>query len=335
MTKERIEWIDSLKGFAISCVVLGHVVITVNVVEEHQALLKALEKVIYSYHMPLFFMISGMTFSIAYGNSESGERRNAQALNLAMLYVIWSVMTGLVKYAMPGYVSMDVKLTDLLCIFWKPIGPQWYLYVLAVFYLLFGNLQIRHRAAALVVLLAVSMVSAFPPMVDVFLVSRLLYHAFFFYIGMLFMCDRNHILFSKPATCSLTAMAVILMAVKWNDAMPVHDTPVLRNIVALGFSLMLSMLFSRVACFDKRGILNYLGKNSLPIYLIHHTVTTGSRTALAMLGLENGIVCVLLSFGMSMLIPLIVVNIAKRIGLYTLLFNPIGMLKPGKRHCDG
>lgn len=50
----RIEWIDSLKGFAIILVVLGH-----NTGGENAAY-----RFLYTFHMPLFFLISGFLFSM-------------------------------------------------------------------------------------------------------------------------------------------------------------------------------------------------------------------------------------------------------------------------------
>lgn len=48
--KGRIVWIDQLRGISFFFVILGHV-----------ALPKELQSLIYSFHMPLFFMISGLT----------------------------------------------------------------------------------------------------------------------------------------------------------------------------------------------------------------------------------------------------------------------------------
>lgn len=48
--KERIVWIDQLRGIAFFFVILGHV-----------ALPKEMQSLIYSFHMPLFFLISGLT----------------------------------------------------------------------------------------------------------------------------------------------------------------------------------------------------------------------------------------------------------------------------------
>lgn len=54
----RIEWLDSLKGFAIFLVVVGHVVlgyIRAETFMEYQWDLQLIYDLIYSFHMPLFF----------------------------------------------------------------------------------------------------------------------------------------------------------------------------------------------------------------------------------------------------------------------------------------
>ncbi|MBQ7549739.1 MAG: acyltransferase family protein [Clostridia bacterium] len=53
MAKERIHWVDVAKGIAILCVFFGHAV----------GVPEALKQFIYTFHMPLFFFLSGYCFS--------------------------------------------------------------------------------------------------------------------------------------------------------------------------------------------------------------------------------------------------------------------------------
>ena len=53
---ERVVYIDVVKGFAILLVVLGHILQNCE-----------LDRYIYSFHMPLFFLLSGITFSVHEG----------------------------------------------------------------------------------------------------------------------------------------------------------------------------------------------------------------------------------------------------------------------------
>lgn len=52
-TKERIEWIDLLKGVGIILVLLGHAIFP-----------QYLRIILYSFHMPLFFFLSGITLNV-------------------------------------------------------------------------------------------------------------------------------------------------------------------------------------------------------------------------------------------------------------------------------
>lgn len=55
--KERIIWIDSLRAIAIFYVVLGHAITTF-------AAPAVYNKYVYSFHLPLFFFVSGYLFNI-------------------------------------------------------------------------------------------------------------------------------------------------------------------------------------------------------------------------------------------------------------------------------
>lgn len=53
--KQRVEYIDAMRGFAIILVVIGHLIQTYYC----DVYSNAIFRVIYSCHMPLFFFISG------------------------------------------------------------------------------------------------------------------------------------------------------------------------------------------------------------------------------------------------------------------------------------
>lgn len=55
--KERIKWIDGLKCFAITLVVIGHIIQYVTNPTDFDS--NILFRYIYSFHMALFMMVSG------------------------------------------------------------------------------------------------------------------------------------------------------------------------------------------------------------------------------------------------------------------------------------
>ncbi len=69
-TKKRIDWVDCAKGIAIILVLIGH---TVTFDTESQRLARG---IIFSFHMPLFFILSSLTFKF----SESSQKNKKGVL---------------------------------------------------------------------------------------------------------------------------------------------------------------------------------------------------------------------------------------------------------------
>jgi len=91
----RIEWLDSLKGFAIFLVVVGHVIlgyIRAETFTEYQWSLQFVYGVIYSFHMPLFFLISGFLYKLTWARKNTGllKKISNKFLNMVPMYLLFS-----------------------------------------------------------------------------------------------------------------------------------------------------------------------------------------------------------------------------------------------------
>ncbi len=94
---KRIEWIDILKGIAIISVIIGHRTwISYGIVP---AVLKIW---IYSFHIPLFFFLSGYTFSVK-ENTKFGKFVLKKVKTILIPMVFFSMVSILVNY---GYYSI-------------------------------------------------------------------------------------------------------------------------------------------------------------------------------------------------------------------------------------
>lgn len=137
--KERIEWLDIAKGLGIFLVVLGHNSIPFVVFIW-----------IYSFHMPLFFYLSGFLFSAdKYNSTWEFVKRKAQTLLLpyfsffVLIYTYWLVVIQKAWLDPIGIFEPITNLfygsTHLLTVF----TPLWFLPALFIvevlFYLLYKN----------------------------------------------------------------------------------------------------------------------------------------------------------------------------------------------------
>ena len=140
--KKRIEWVDMLKGVAIICVVIGHGYYSGNI-----ALLFKAE--IYSFHIPLFFFLSGVVFSIdKYESFKGFIIKKIKIILVPMVlfsfvgiifdYIYYGLVVGIEKYGIHYLVNrcigivlqlrdgkFESKLWFLTCLFIVQVLLYW------------------------------------------------------------------------------------------------------------------------------------------------------------------------------------------------------------------
>lgn len=180
--QHRIDWIDALKGFAILSVVVGHCVtdsISSQTFPEYAALLQMMYDAIYSFHMPLFFMISGYVFYL----TKSYRKWKTKVLDFSIVYVIWSTLMWFSKYMMSGDVNHPVTIIDLVSIVYKPIMIYWYLYVLIILYAIVSCLRWERVSWRLWSISAVAAIAAKTMQLDIGILNNIIYHMCYFLAG--------------------------------------------------------------------------------------------------------------------------------------------------------
>lgn len=120
------------RGIGIVLVVYGHCLrglADAGVVDRSPVVMLS-DYMIYTFHMPLFFAISGFLFR-AEGVS-AGRMWIARLKAIAYPYLLWSVVQGSIQLllARSGAVNTPLDPARLLQIGWNPISPFWFLYAL-------------------------------------------------------------------------------------------------------------------------------------------------------------------------------------------------------------
>lgn len=139
---ERPNYIDYAKVIGIFCVLIGHFVYFYEIPFQPESTIWSITHFVTLYHMPLFFMISGMLFHYNPGNFPSFLKK--QWSSLMKPYLLYCLIVGggyyLIKYL--GGISLRETLSYCLGIitggdlFQKstlfPVGPIWFVYSLFI-----------------------------------------------------------------------------------------------------------------------------------------------------------------------------------------------------------
>ena len=151
---KSLDYIDYAKGIGILLVMLGHVNL---VVPDSNHIAHYFVRLIYSFHMPLFFVITG--FLLGYKDSIS-KKDTVPALKAGRLfmhimvpYYLYSVLFILVYYYRYG--NEDDHITGMITATWTTMGnaPLWFLSTLFFARLLFHFLNYKLKLDTRVILL--------------------------------------------------------------------------------------------------------------------------------------------------------------------------------------
>lgn len=330
---QRIAYIDALKGFLILCVVFGHVIGTYKQSEFfpiHEVLNK-IYAIICTFHMPLFMMVSGYLYYSAYYSGEGKIDRNRmtrQILNLAGVYILFNLLHGFLKILTGAIaeeaVLNEITFVDVFLIPIKPLRGYWYLYTLIILYVVFSVIQKKkiNEWVLLAIFFAISSVSHYTN-IEFLTISQVMKHVFFFYIGLSYRKNGKWILENKVHAYFLFAVSVITLVIS-GFSIP-HFFGV-DTLVSLGMSMGIWMIFKEVNILNIR-LLQFTGKISLEIYVMHNILLAFLRNLLMKIGINQPWACIFLNFALAVLTCGLITIVLKKIKLHDLFFRPATFIR--------
>jgi len=269
---QRIGWVDVAKGLGIILIVIGHANRSIDrsVLLTWTEDLKALDAVLYSFHVPLFFVLAGVSAALA----RPGWRNGLRSLLLGVIvpYLIWSIIWILSKSMLPGtLINVPLSLSDVWQILWMPVDHFWFLYhlvLIRVIWLLAERwLNLTQQWSVLVVMIVAA--HGLRMLGDHWtFVAHFMENTAFFGFGLIglqqVVADVSR--FGRMAMVSLTAFAALL-AVDW-----MNDVPTLTFLTsAAGVSAVIFAMayLNRSVAGPLRDGLARIGQASLVIFLLH------------------------------------------------------------------
>lgn len=330
--QERNTWVDYAKGIGIILVVYGHVargVFNAGLpMDEGRYVL--VDSIIYSFHMPLFFFLSGLFFY------DSLMKRGTTGLivnkidTIVYPFLLWSLLQGLFEVILSDYTNGDVTLSQVVfSLVWSPRAQFWFLYALFLVFVVCSFVYARAgRRLFLPILLVFSALYVFrQEMVSNSAVQFVLANAVFFALG-IWVNEIKASLLARHTQLMLLFGALfvlgqyvfhITLGLTWD----VGGLPVLvLATISILFMVTLSMWLGQ---FRIQWLL-FVGASSMTIYLLHILAGSGVRVIMSgFLDIDSIAVHLLVGTLVGLAAPLLAQVIIQRYNLYMLLTPPRSM----------
>ncbi|WP_433531581.1 acyltransferase family protein [Micromonospora sp. CA-263727] len=322
---DRLDWADVAKGGCILLVLLWHVIMKDYLQIDWRLTVPVagawgtLGELLLPMRMPLFFAISGMFAANAVQRPwrAVGRPRIARFL---YLYGVWLLIHTAVLALAPGFpTDRATSLGDLLAQLTITPSNLWYLYALALYFVLAKALRRVHPAVPLAAAGALSAVAA-AGLLDTPGNRGGLYQNLVFFLAGLYL--RGYLqrwadaVTGRRLWLAACAYAAVLAAVAATGAARLPGVALVVSLVAVLFGIAGAVRLARWSAVGQP--LAALGRQTLPIYVIHMPVLALLHRLIAdpIAGLDDSA-----RFALAIGFPfsLTVVVLALSLGLHRLL----------------
>ncbi len=281
----RFVWADVAKGTCIVLVVLHHLVAKHYVavlVEPHDWLGEAWVGVTYALkpvRMPLFFLVSGI-FAASALRRPWDQRQTTRLVGLYFLYSVWLVIhMGIFSAATELPMNRTSLGSELLMDLVFASTGLWYLYALAVYVPVARLLLGVGPGPAIALAVTVALVA---PLLGIDAVNRVsvLQHFVFFLVGALLpTVGKRAVALGRKHTVLLVLGAVGLALLLWAEGVPLSIAKIIVSVLALPVALRAAAALAAWA--PARLVLGYVGRHTLPVYVLHVPVLALAHRLLA------------------------------------------------------
>lgn len=147
MGKKRENWIDLSRGLTIVLVVIGHVISSYHEsgLYRDSVLYNFTTQFIYSFHMPLFMMVSGYLYSKS-NHKDKGYEIRKRLLSYGIPYIVFTVLWILMKLVFASVTNSNVSLMNIPRAIFYPVSFMWFIYallIMQIIQILIGNVNER------------------------------------------------------------------------------------------------------------------------------------------------------------------------------------------------
>lgn len=273
----RVDCVAWLQAIGVVLVVFGH---SMNGIEM-PGFLYSLRAWVYTFHMPLFFLVSAYLFAYYGGFSHKGGywgTLKGKFSRLMLPYIIWNAAFVLPKVLFANYINDEVELSVSyflkLTVYPREniLGHTWFLFVLFELFVLaivFEKLRAK-RQLWFPVLALLILVNCFGVVGRLLAVEDILKNAVFFWIGLMLGSYKADDV-QKWGKDSLLFVSVLVMAVigtvvwVYNPWMNINTA-----ILAVAMIIVIGMIQIRYSI--EGNLIEFISRNAFAIFILHWPV---------------------------------------------------------------
>lgn len=270
--RDSFEWVLIAKGIGTILVVVGHFY-----PETSPTYWSKIREIIYLFHMPLFFILSGYLYS--YGKYSYGDLIKTKAKRLLYPFASIAVVFFLIKYVAGQVVNLEhpVDINSIYALLFDPVRSYmpllWFMYALFLIFATYplARLFLNNLSILLLFLVIDAVLGR-----GYFVFGDALVNMPFFVVGVIL---RENEKLSKMAMIAdwryvfallMMFLLVYIIGLSVNMvSMYRHPTQLFLGVVGSLFVINISHVISSLSDKKIKGVLLQIGYYSMTIYLVH------------------------------------------------------------------
>jgi fucose 4-O-acetylase-like acetyltransferase len=329
--ESRLNWVDAAKGLGIVLVVIGHVIrgLVSAGLMDWTPTARFVDAWIYSFHMPLFFFLSGLFLCRSARKDSLLDFMSDKARVVAYPYVVWSAITVLLKSALGSIPNQPRELSDLFLLAYDPIEQYWFLYVLFVVTIVIGSL-LKSVSPWLIIVIAIV---AYPGILPFSTAGTILERVreSGIYIGLGVIVGSGFLV--QLSRCTVPLLAALMLAGLGLPAFGIAaGLPDMVPVLAIGGTIgavALALLLDRMRLAS---VVSFLGRYSLEIFVLHTIASAAVRISLSLVAVRSPVLHFLAGSAAGILVPIAMSNAFRMVGFQmAFTFPRAGLQQPAAK----
>lgn len=334
----REQWVDYAKGIGIILVVVGHVNrgLDSSGIFISDRFFRLFDSIIYSFHMPLFFFLSGLFFIRSIDRSGKVVFVKKKLETIAYPYALWSVMQGLIAVVLSRFTNSKTDITSVFSFPFEPIAQFWFLYALFMIFMVACIIYQREYFSSylpVLMMIALTLYIYSNNIGDNLHADFITKNIIFFLAGSLLSTINISSNNLKHTLITLLFSFVLFIAMQYKfhfiEGMRYDDIGISTFTLA---AISIFFIFSLSIALSKIGfeLLRKAGEYSMIIFLAHILAGSGTRIVLSkFMGIENWYLHMVIGTAAGVLFPIALYKLSKKLHFDFLFSFPKAGSKKG------